>query len=104
MVDKDGNIKLIVTLFDKEEDFGFSEFICRDHLYNKQGSPGYIPPEMFQMQPYTDKGDVYQVGVIAFTLLTGSQVFKGGNNQQVLVENKQGVVNFAKLQNIEIKE
>ena len=59
MVDKDGNIKLIVTLFDKEEDFGFSEFICRDHLYNKQGSPGYIPPEMFQMQPYTDKGDVY---------------------------------------------
>lgn len=58
---KDGyDIKLV--------DFGFAEPINHKELVSKAGTPGYIPPEIFKLHPYTDKGDVFSVGVIFYSV------------------------------------
>lgn len=49
-------------------DFGFAEPINHKELVSKAGTPGYIPPEIFKLHPYTDKGDVFSVGVIFYSV------------------------------------
>ena len=34
-------------------DFGFSEIVNPIKLESKAGTPGYIPPEIFKLHPYT---------------------------------------------------
>lgn len=60
-------------------DFGFAEPINEKELVSKAGTPGYIPPEIFKLHPYTDKGDVFSVGVIFYSLVSGISCFKGKN-------------------------
>ncbi len=65
---KDGlEIKLV--------DFGFSEKINRDELISKAGTPGFIPPEIFKNQPYTEEGDIFSLGVIFYSV-TISNAYK----------------------------
>jgi len=49
-------------------DFGFSEPINEKELVSKAGTPGYIPPEIFKLNPYTSKGDVFSIGVIFYSV------------------------------------
>lgn len=49
-------------------DFGFAEKINEEKLMNKAGTPGYIPPELFESKPYTDKGDIFSLGVILYAV------------------------------------
>lgn len=58
-------------------DFGFAEPINRKELVSKAGTPGYIAPEVFYNKPYTEKGDVFSLGVIFFSMLGGYSPFKG---------------------------
>jgi serine/threonine protein kinase len=58
-------------------DFGFAEPINRKELVSKAGTPGYIAPEVFYNKPYTKKGDVFSMGVIFFSMLSGYSPFKG---------------------------
>lgn len=44
---------------------------------SKAGTPGYIAPEVFESQPYTEKGDVFSLGVIFYSLVSGRSPFKG---------------------------
>lgn len=60
-------------------DFGFAEPINDKELVSKAGTPGYIPPEIFKLNPYTAKGDVFSVGVIFYSLISGMSAFKGKN-------------------------
>jgi serine/threonine protein kinase len=46
-------------------------------LLSKAGTPGYIAPEVFENQPFTDKGDVFGLGIIYFSLIGGYSPFKG---------------------------
>ena len=50
-------------------DFGFAEPINHQELVSKAGTPGYIPSEIFKLHPYTDKGDVFSVGVIFYSVI-----------------------------------
>jgi calcium/calmodulin-dependent protein kinase I len=52
-------------------DFGFAEYINYNKLESKAGTPGFLPPELFKNVPYTDKGDVYSLGVILYCLICG---------------------------------
>ncbi len=52
-------------------DFGFAEKINREQLLSKAGTPGFLPPELFKMAPYTEKGDVFSLGVILYCLVSG---------------------------------
>lgn len=62
LVDKNAlDIKLV--------DFGFAEIINEKELVSKAGTPGYIPPEVFKILPYTAKGDVFSIGVIFYSVI-----------------------------------
>ena len=52
-------------------DFGFAEKINREQLLSKAGTPGFLPPELFKSYPYTEKGDIFSLGVILFCLVSG---------------------------------
>jgi serine/threonine protein kinase len=49
-------------------DFGFAEKINDKELVSKAGTPGFIPPEVFKLQPYSAKGDIFSLGVIFYTV------------------------------------
>ena len=35
---------------------------------SKAGTPGYIPPEIFRNKPYIEKGDIFSLGVIFYSV------------------------------------
>ena len=50
------------------KDFGFAERINDKELVSKAGTPGFIPPEVFKLQPYSSKGDIFSLGVVFYTV------------------------------------
>ena len=50
-------------------DFGFAEVINPRQLISKAGTPGFLPPEIFTSLPYTDKGDIFSLGIILYCLI-----------------------------------
>jgi serine/threonine protein kinase len=48
------------------------------------GTPGYIPPEQAIAAPLDPRGDIYALACVAWYLLTGTEVFKRGTEEEVL--------------------
>jgi serine/threonine protein kinase len=71
LVDENDNIKIT--------DFGFSNFYQEDSLLDTFcGSPCYMPPEMIQGIKYPGpKVDVWGMGIILYSLITGQLPFTG---------------------------
>jgi serine/threonine protein kinase len=69
-------------------DFGFAEKINSTKLVNRSGTPGFLPPELFKLHPFLDKGDVFALGVMLFCMLTGNSCFKASTHKEVLQLNK----------------
>ena len=65
-------------------DFGFAEIINTKELKSKAGTPGYIAPEVFRSVPYTEKGDIFSVGVILYSLVSGQSPFRGKDYQKIV--------------------
>jgi len=62
----------------KLTDFGFASFFNPQHgLSQTLGSPLYMAPELVREESYTERVDVWSVGVVAFVLLTGKPPFMG---------------------------
>jgi len=54
-------------------DFGLAnEFTTRSH---PGGTPGYMPPEVWDQGLWTPKGDVFSIGVMIFSMRTGCSPF-----------------------------
>ena len=75
-------------------DFGFAEKINRSKLVSRAGTPGFLPPELFKLNPYTEKGDIFSLGVILYCLLVGTTPFKGETYKNVIENNKNCKVNY----------
>lgn len=75
-------------------DFGFAEQINYEKLDSRAGTPGFLPPELFKLHPYTEKGDVFSLGVILYCLVSGSSPFKGRTYKDVLDNNRKCAITF----------
>ena len=66
-------------------DFGFA---CMydpknsDGLDTYLGTPAYMAPEILRLQKYTNKVDVWAIGVIIFMLLSGQMLFAGNTPRE----------------------
>ena len=60
-------------------DFGLSQIIGDKKLNSKVGTSYYVPPEVL-MGEYSQKCDIWSVGIILCILLTGEPPFNGPNN------------------------
>jgi serine/threonine protein kinase len=74
----------------KIADFGLAAFLAHDgsKLDTKCGTPGYVAPEILRGSGYSHKCDIFSLGVVFFNLITGSYLFSGNNNQEILYYNK----------------
>lgn len=69
LIDAEGNIKLI--------DFGFATIAPKGKLKLFCGTPSYMSPEIVLKKEYKgDAADIWAVGVVLFTLVSGTFPFK----------------------------
>lgn len=46
---------------------------------NRCGTPGYIAPEIFEIDSYTELCDIYSLGAVFHVLLSGQRMFEMNN-------------------------
>lgn len=71
-------------------DFGFAKFWEQGQKMSRScGSLHYIAPEVLA-HSYTEKADMWSLGVLVYMLLTGSPPFYGSTDQKCLLRIKRG--------------
>ena len=49
---------------------------------------GYHAPEVLLAAEYSLKSDIFSIGVILYNMITGSSLFKGFNEREIMHKNK----------------
>ncbi len=76
-------------------DFGLSKhFADEEHMHQAVGSTYYVAPEVL-LGNYTEKCDLWSMGVITYMMLSGSPPFWGNNDQQIRNRIIRGQYTFA---------
>ena len=68
----------------KLADFGLATNLKSTKIATLAGTPGYIAPEIFTFK-YSDKCDLYSLGIILYKLKTGEYIF--GNSDEEIYNN-----------------
>lgn len=80
------NVKLI--------DFGTALFFSPQEKFKETlGTPYYIAPEVL-MGSYTEKCDIWSIGVILYILLSGTAPFNGNTDEDIMNAARKGTYSF----------
>lgn len=84
----------------KLTDFGMSKVYqtaeVQGTMSTRCGTPGYVAPEIISKMPYTEKVDLWSVGVVVYIMLCGRPPFYGENDVAVMRKITQGKYKFPK--------
>lgn len=96
---KPENIILSKGNYDKPVliDFGFAVNINKIDMSVRCGTPGYVPPEVFCFfSQFTDKSDIFSLGVTFFMLMARYFPFPGKTQDQILDRNRKVNIYYKK--------
>ena len=87
MIDTNGHITIL--------DFGLAQpFTKRSHtMHNQVGTPYYIAPEVYEHN-YSEKCDIWSIGVIIYCSLSGLMPFDGNNLNEIQRSTQSGAYNI----------
>lgn len=75
-------------------DFGLSRVFQKDKMMcQRLGTPAYVAPEVLNKK-YNEKCDVWSIGIILHTLLSGSPPFHGRYDEQIFEQIQLGYITF----------
>lgn len=84
----------------KIADFGYSRIVtdCKNSqmLTNDIGSPFYMAPEVYEKEIYSNKCDMWSLGIIIYELVFGYKPWKGTNIYDINVNIKKYPLEFNK--------
>jgi serine/threonine protein kinase len=59
------------------------------YIYNLCGTAGYVAPEILNSDgQFSFKADVFSVGAVIYSMLTGHNLFPGHSSQDILANNR----------------
>jgi serine/threonine protein kinase len=78
----------------KLSDFGFSKVMEDDITRTKLGTPATMAPEIMMNKHYTNKVDLWSVGIIIYQLLFKTLPFRARNEKDLLINilNNNGII------------
>ena len=79
----------------KISDFGLSRFIKSEEMMTTTcGTPGYIAPEIINLEPYGKECDYWSIGVSLFILLSGEPPFFDETRDDMFDKIRSGCYDF----------
>lgn len=89
MLHKSGSLACVKMI-----DFGLSkDFTGSNFMQTMSGSPYYIAPEVF-IQKYTQKIDIWSMGVVLYIMLSGKVPFPGRSEPEIITNVMKGDYHF----------
>jgi len=79
MINDENEVRLI--------DFGLSKQSKKKVMHTVAGTPFYMAPEVLN-ENYSQKADIWSLGVLLYTLVSGYLPFQGSNNREVFTRIK----------------
>ena len=61
----------------KLADFGISKILSDEMLTTNCGTPIYMAPEIWRGESYSEKVDIWSIGIVMYYLLSGEHPFNG---------------------------
>ena len=81
-------------------DFGFATYCKNGETMNEQlGTPQYAAPEIFEQKPYTNKVDMWSVGVVLYNMIKGTQPFSNRDIENVKDQVLHKDINYSGFKN-----
>ena len=85
-------------------DFGFATYCKNGETMNEQlGTPQYSAPEIYEEKPYTNKIDMWSIGVVLYNMVKGIQPFINGKIDKIKDQVLHKEINYSGFKNNNLK-